>query len=135
MLVNIHKKSKFDAFESLKGDVKSNILDFGKSLFTDLAGDKEVKTTAIVMAVRALTGSDPIVDKSNPNVNVIKFSKTQRERLESYFDKKPTSKATGKPANVKIEHSSLWLPFAIKKALPYGLALAGVAFAIGRFSK
>ena len=115
-----------------------NLLNYGKEVFTDVSGDKEVKTTAIVFAVKSLIGSEPIVDRSNPGVNVIKFTKVQRLKLENYVNKDTTKKdSSGRtvPSNVKVEHTSLWLPYALKKALPYGLGLAGLAFVLGRLSK
>ena len=119
---------------TLDGD----IADYFKSFIGDVAGDKDVKTNTIVLAVRTLTGSNPIIDRSNPNVNVIKFTKSQRLKLESFFDKKKSSvgpKGITKPSNVKIEHTSLWMPFAIKKALPYAIGFGAVAFMLGRLSK
>lgn len=112
----------------------ADVGDFLKDLFQDVVGDKEVKTQAVILGVKALTGSNPIVDRTNPNVNVIKFTKTQRLKLEDYMTKKLTTK-TGKPSNLKIEHESLWMPFAIKKAMPYAIGLGAIAFMIGRMSK
>ena len=119
---------------TLNGDIG----DYFKSFIGEVAGDKDLKTNTIVLAIKTLTGSSPIVDRSNPHVNVIKFTKSQRMKLESLVDSKKSSigsKGLSKPSNVKIEHTSLWMPFAIKKALPYAIGFGAVAFMLGRLSK
>jgi hypothetical protein len=119
----------------LNGSVKDSILDFFREVGGGIIGDKELKTKAIVMTVRAMIGTDPIVDRSNPAVNVIKFTKSQRLKLESYLDKNKKVDSAGKPANVKIDHTSLWMPYAIKKATPYLIGAGLIGFALGRFIK
>lgn len=115
-------------------NIKSFFKDILTEVATDVYGDKEIKTSAIVLAVRGLIGSNPIVDRSNPNVNIIKFTKTQRLKLENYFDKKAVTE-TGKPSNVKIEHASLWKPYAIRKAMPYLIGAAIIGILAGRYIK
>lgn len=110
--------------------------ELGREIGGEIIGDKELKTQAIVLATQSLIGSQPIVDRRNPAVNVIRFTKAQRARLESFFDKKiTTDKGTGKPANVKIDHQSLWMPFAIRKALPYAVGIGVLGFVAGRMLK
>jgi hypothetical protein len=116
----------------------SDIGDFFKEIFTDVVGDKEVKTTAITTAVRAMTGSNPIVDRSNPNVNVIQFTKKQKEALNRYFDKKTSTKTSSgqvTASNVKIDHKPLWMPWVIKKATPYAIGAVLIGFVAGRYIK
>lgn len=120
------------------GGLKEEALSIFKDILTevgkDVYGDKELKTNVIVAAIRGLTGSDPIVDRSNPNINVISFTEKQRLKLENYVDKKTTTE-TGKPSNVKIEHTSLWKPYAIRKAMPYLIGAAIIGILAGRYIK
>jgi hypothetical protein len=113
----------------------SAVTDFFSQLASGVMGDKEVKTQAVVLAVRTLIGSDPIVDRSNPNTNVIKFTKAQRLKIEKFFTKDKKTGPGGLPAqpsNLKIEHQSLWMPYAIKKAMPYILGVGLLGYAIGK---
>lgn len=114
--------------------LKDILTDFGKEVFAEVGGDKEIKTSAIVIAVKGLIGSSPIVDRSDPSVNVIKFTKAQRLKLESFFDKKTTT-TTGKPSNVKVEHKTLWQPYVLRKATPYLIAAALIGVVAGRYIK
>jgi len=114
--------------------IADSLKDFLKEVGGEVIGDKEVKTNAIILATKALIGSEPIIDRSNPAVNVIKFTKAQRLKLENFMNKKSTTD-TGKPSNVKIEHTSLWMPYALKKTVPYLIGVATLGFIAGRYIK
>lgn len=111
----------------LNGNLKS----FFKDLTGSVAHDKEIKTNAIVITIKTLTGEKPIIDRSNSNVNVIKFTPNQRKKLESLFSKKPT-KETGEPSNVRIDHKTLWFPFVLKKGVPIMLGVGFLCYMAGR---
>lgn len=111
-----------------------DIIDILKELGGGIIGDKENKTKIIVYTVNSLIGSKPKVNRSDPDVNVISFTKKQRAKLESYMDKSKTD-STGKPANVKIDHQSIWLPYALKRGIPIALGFAVLGFLAGRYLK
>jgi hypothetical protein len=114
------------------------VFNFFKDTFKDVSADKEIKTGAIVLAIEQMTGSKPIVDRTNKDINVIRFTKKQKELLKSYFDKKLVKKdksGQSKPSNVKIDHKPLWLPIVIQKALPYAIGAVVIGVLIGRATK
>lgn len=111
------------------------------SLFTDIAGSKEVKTEAIKAVVKSITGENPIVDKSNPNVNVIRFTKSQQAQIQGYLSKgqeyvkDKSGKTTSKPSNVVIDHKPLWVPFFLKKTVPFAIGTLLIGYLAGRYIK
>jgi len=107
------------------------------TLLKDVVGDKELKTQAIVIAIEQVTGSKPIIDKSNPNVNVIRFTSTQAKAIENFISNKSKvitsgGKSTSVPPNVKIDTKALWLPLVLKKAIPYIIGFTALGYFLGK---
>lgn len=110
-----------------------------KDFITDVFGDKDVKTEAIITGVRVVTGSDPVVDRRNPNYNVIRFSKKHQSQFEALFNKKVKQyrDATGqvRQSNVKVDAKSLVMPMIIKKIMPYAIGVFVAGVLVGRVTK
>jgi hypothetical protein len=118
---------KRNNLEILEGDLSDFI--------RDVAGDKEVKTEAIAGGIRLITGTDPIIDRSNAAFNTIRFTKQHQSQVEALFNKniKTYRDASGKTqsSNVKIDAKSLYGPLVFKLAWPYLLTIFALGFALG----
>lgn len=117
-----------------------SVTDFFKDLGSSVIGDKEVKTNAIVIAVKAVTGTEPVVDRKNPQQNMIRFTNAQKAYLEAMVNKSAKAvinKKTGTsaPANVKVDFEGLIRPIIIKKVLPVVIGIGLIGFMVGRFTK
>lgn len=106
------------------------LIDMGK----EVAGDKEVQTQALVTIIEATTGAAPLVDRKNPNTNVIILTDKHASLVDALFSKGIKNIASGpnkgKPPKVKINADKIVNKVVYSRIVPTLLAVfVGGAFA------
>lgn len=124
------------AFDRKMGaSAASTLKDAASSIFSNIAADKDVKSTLVVNAIKGVTGIAPIEDRSNPAVTVVRLRPEHGDFLDSLVVSKlksiPSGPAKGKPSNVQIDIMPAAWPLIWKRALPALALVVGAGAVVG----
>lgn len=104
------------------------------SVINAIVGNKDVKTEALVLGIKSVTGFAPLVKKYE-TYNEISFTPQHAKIIENLVIKGLDS--SGKPSNVRIQYGTLVNAGTVvqgaKLLWPYILAIGAVGFIAGNY--
>jgi len=89
-----------------------------------------LKAESIGMAVRAMTGEFPPIERTDDYVQ-INFTENQANELTNLLSKWSSSE----PGTLRVNTGQVLIPYLVKKYIPYALIGSAVIFLIGKLSK
>lgn len=132
MNLNIRKRRGLNG--SFMDDVKSTLT----SAARQIAGDKDVKSGLVASAVEGVTGIAPTIDKSNPQVTVVRLRPEHGEFVDALlFKRKPSagqrpSIIRGIPDNVRIDVMPAASVVVWRRVVPVAALLVGAGYILAR---